>query len=145
MGVAGGNQGTNFLGIKLYEPGNNEEYMCRAMRDHFSKILTTWRKMLMEDVDLTVKNLRETSNFADPIDRASDEEERTVELRTRDRERKLIAKIDKTILRIVENEYGYCDDCGSEIGLRRLEARPTASECVDCKTYDEQRERIEGS
>ena len=136
---------TNFLGIALYEPLPSEEYMCTRMKEHFLKILNTWRGVLMEDVDITVKNLQETSNFADPIDRASDEEERAVELRTRDRERKLIAKIDKTLLRILDNDYGLCDACGAEIGLRRLEARPTASECIDCKTFDEQRERIDGN
>lgn len=135
---------TNFLGINLYESGIDESYMCEKMKEHFLKILKTWRQTLMEDVDITVRNLQETSNFADPIDRASDEEERAIELRTRDRERKLIDKIDKTILRILENDYGYCDSCGAEIGLRRLEARPTASECIDCKTFDEQKERIEG-
>lgn len=136
---------TNFLGIPLYKPLPEEDYMCARMREHFLKILNTWRTVLMEDVDITVKNLQETSNFADPVDRASDEEERAIELRTRDRERKLIAKIDKTIVRILDNDYGFCDDCGAEIGLRRLEARPTASECIDCKTFDEQRERIEGN
>lgn len=144
MSIAEGARPTNFLGINLYEAKADEEYMCARMREHFLKILNTWRQTLMEDVDVTVKNLQETSNFADPVDRASDEEERAIELRTRDRERKLIAKIDKTLLRIIENDYGFCDDCGSEIGLRRLEARPTASECIDCKTFDEQRERIEG-
>lgn len=139
-----GSRNTNFLGIALYQPSDHEEYMCQGMKEHFLSILNTWRKTLMEDVDITVKNLQETSSFADPIDQASDEEERTIELRTRDRERKLISKIDKTLVRILENDYGYCDDCGSEIGLRRLEARPTASECIDCKTFDEQRERIEG-
>ena len=138
------NTETNFLGVALYAPVNNKEYMCEDMKKHFFNMLQTWRSILMEDVDTTVKNLQETSNFADPIDRASDEEERAIELRTRDRERQLISKIDKTIKLILNNDYGFCDSCGAEIGLRRLEARPTANECIDCKTFDEQRERIEG-
>lgn len=135
----------NFIGIDLYKEKQDEEYMCVAMREHFLLILNTWRKELMEDVDVTVRNLQHTSQFADVVDQAADEEGRAIELRTRDRERKLIAKIDKTIVRILDNDYGYCDSCGVPIGLRRLEARPTASECIDCKTFDEQKERIEGS
>lgn len=138
-------QKTNFLGITLYEPKPDEEYMCARMKEHFLNILKTWRLTLMEDVDVTVSHLQATSNSSDPVDLASDEEHRAFELRTRDRARKLLEKIDRTILRILENAYGYCDDCGAQIGLRRLEARPTASECIDCKTYDEQREKIEGS
>ncbi len=98
----------------------------------------------MKDVDLTVKNLQETSNSADPVDRASDEEERSLELRTRDRERKLLCKIESTINKILSDKYGYCDICGNEIGLARLEARPTASECIDCKSFAEQREKVDG-
>ena len=83
----------------------------------------------------------EATVFADPNDRASQESDMALELRNRDRERKLIKKIDETIARIDANEYGYCDSCGVEIGLKRLEARPTATLCIDCKTLEEVRER----
>ena len=96
----------------------------------------------MEEVDRTVNHLQdEASNFPDPLDRAVQEEEFGIELRTRDRERRLIKKINETIDRIDQDDYGYCDTCGVEIGLRRLEARPTATQCVDCKSLDELRER----
>jgi DnaK suppressor protein len=110
--------------------------------DHFRNILLRWRQELMEEVDRTMHHMQdEAANFPDPADRASQEEEFSIELRTRDRERKLIKKIDQTIDRIDQEDYGYCDTCGVEIGLRRLEARPTASQCVDCKTLDEIKER----
>ena len=101
---------------------------------------------LMEEVDKTVNYLQdEASNFPDPADRAAQEEEFSIELRTRDRERKLIRKIDSTLERLEQGDYGYCDSCGIEIGLRRLEARPTAEKCVDCKSLDEIRERQLGN
>jgi DnaK suppressor protein len=105
-------------------------------------MLLRWRQDLMEEVDRTVHHMQEeAANFPDPADRATQEEEFSIELRTRDRERRLIKKIDQTIERIDQEDYGYCDTCGVEIGLRRLEARPTASQCVDCKTLDEIKER----
>lgn len=110
--------------------------------DHFRHILNGWRQELMEEVDRTVLHMQdEAANFPDPADRATQEEEFSIELRTRDRERKLIKKIDQTIDRIDLEDYGYCDTCGVEIGVQRLEARPTATQCVDCKTLDEIRER----
>ena len=109
---------------------------------HFRSILTQWRQDLMEEVDRTVHHMRdEAANFPDPADRATQEEEFSIELRTRDRERKLIKKIDQTLERLDQGDFGYCDTCGVEIGLRRLEARPTATQCVDCKALDEIRER----
>ena len=100
----------------------------------------------MEEVDKTVNYLQdEASNFPDPADRAAQEEEFSIEIRTRDRERKLIRKIDDTLERLEQGDYGYCDSCGIEIGLRRLEARPTAEKCVDCKSLDEIRERQQGN
>ena len=100
----------------------------------------------MEEVDKTVNYLQdEASNFPDPADRAAQEEEFSIELRTRDRERKLIRKIDDTLERLEQGDYGYCDSGGIEIGLRRLEARPTAEKCVDCKSLDEIRERQLGN
>jgi DnaK suppressor protein len=125
-----------------YEPKRGEAYMDGKQLDHFRDILMKWRQELMEEVDRTVHHMQdEAANFPDPADRATQEEEFSIELRTRDRERKLIKKIDQTIERIDQEDYGYCDTCGVEIGLRRLEARPTATQCVDCKTLDEIKER----
>jgi DnaK suppressor protein len=99
----------------------------------------------MEEVDRTVHHMQdEATNFPDPNDRATQESEFSLELRTRDRERKLIKKIDEALDRIEEHEYGYCEACGVEIGIRRLEARPTATLCIDCKTLDEIREKQRG-
>ena len=129
-------------GLAPYKEKKSEEYMNENQRDHFKLILKTWRRELMEEVDRTVNHLKEdAANFADPNDRASQEEEFSLELRTRDRERKLIRKIEKTIDLIDQDDYGYCDTCGVEIGIRRLEARPTANQCIDCKTLDELKER----
>ena len=119
--------------------------MSDAMREHFSKLLLDWKKELMEEVDRTVHHMQdEAANFPDPNDRASQESDFTLELRTRDRERKLIKKIEESLILLDENEYGYCESCGVEIGVRRLEARPTATLCIDCKTLDEIREKQRG-
>lgn len=129
-------------GLAPYELKTNEEYMNENQREHFKKILCAWRNELMEEVDRTVSHMKdEAANFPDPADRATQEEEFSLELRTRDRERKLIKKIDKTLIRVEEDDFGYCDQCGVEIGIRRLEARPTAELCVDCKTLDEIKEK----
>ncbi len=129
-------------GIAPYKESKGEEYMNEKQREHFRQILLAWKRELMEEVDRTMLHLKdEAANFPDPADRASQEEEFSLELRTRDRERKLIKKIDKTLELIEANDYGYCDACGVEIGIRRLEARPTATLCVDCKTIDEIKER----
>ncbi len=110
--------------------------------DHFKVILHAWKQDLMEEVDRTVNHLKEdAANFADPNDRASQEEEFSLELRARDRERKLTNKINDTLELIEQDEYGYCDTCGVEIGIRRLEARPTATLCIDCKTLAEIKEK----
>jgi len=131
-----------FKNFVPYEPKRGEAYMDSKQLDHFRDILLKWRQDLMEEVDRTVHHMQdEAANFPDPADRATQEEEFSIELRTRDRERQLIKKIDKTIERIDQEDYGYCDTCGVEIGLRRLEARPTATQCVDCKTLDEIKER----
>ena len=116
--------------------------MSDEQLEHFKQILLNWKRELMEEVDRTVNHMQdEAANFPDPADRATQEEEFSIELRTRDRERKLIKKIDQTIDRVDQEDYGYCDTCGIEIGLRRLEARPTATQCVDCKSLDEIKER----
>ena len=120
--------------------------MSDAMRAHFVAILNNWKKELMEEVDRTVHHMQdEAANFPDPADRASQEEEFSLELRTRDRERKLIKKIDETLQLIEDNDYGWCESCGVEIGIRRLEARPTATLCIDCKTLAEIKEKQLGS
>ena len=129
-----------------YKEAKDEEYMSENMRAHFTNILNIWKQELMEEVDRTVNYMQdEAANFPDPADRASQEEEFSLELRTRDRERKLIKKIDETIALIEDEEYGWCDACGIEIGIRRLEARPTATLCIDCKTLAEIKEKQMGS
>jgi DnaK suppressor protein len=128
--------------VTPYAERKGEEYMGVEQTEHFRKILNSWKHDLMEEVDRTVHHMQdEASNFPDPSDRASQEEEFALELRTRDRERKLIRKIDEAILTLDSRDYGYCDVCGIEIGVRRLEARPTATQCIDCKTLDEIKER----
>jgi DnaK suppressor protein len=119
--------------------------MGEPMRKHFTKVLNQWKKELMEGVDKTVDHMKdEAANFPDPADRASQEEEFALELRARDRERKLIKKIDKTLQLIEDEEYGWCESCGIEIGVKRLEARPTADLCIDCKTLAEIKEKQVG-
>ncbi|TRX72929.1 RNA polymerase-binding protein DksA [Pseudomonas mangiferae] len=133
-------------GYEPYVETKGEEYMSDRMRAHFTDILNKWKQELMEEVDRTVHHMQdEAANFPDPADRASQEEEFSLELRARDRERKLIKKIDETLQLIEENEYGWCDSCGVEIGIRRLEARPTATLCIDCKTLAEIKEKQLGS
>ncbi|NRP47472.1 MULTISPECIES: RNA polymerase-binding protein DksA [unclassified Marinobacterium] len=135
----------SFTHIAPYDIKDSEEYMNDAQKDHFRLILKEWKRELMEEVDITINHLKEeASNFADPADRASQEEEFSLELRTRDRERKLIRKIDKALESIDEDDFGYCEACGVEIGIRRLEARPTATLCIDCKTLAEIKEKQTG-
>ena len=125
-----------------YEPAKDEEYMSKGQLEHFKQILLNWRQELMEEVDRTVHHMKDESvNLPDAADRATQEEEFSLELRTRDRERKLIRKIDDMLNKIDEKQYGYCSHCGTEIGLGRLEARPTATQCIDCKTVTEVLER----
>ncbi|MGJ8691129.1 MAG: RNA polymerase-binding protein DksA [Thalassotalea sp.] len=129
-------------GVEPYQEKPNEEFMNEAQREHFKKILEAWRSQLREEVDRTVSHMQdEAANFPDPVDRAAQEEEFSLELRTRDRERKLIKKIEKTLQLIEEDEFGFCNSCGIEIGIRRLEARPTADLCIECKTLAEIKER----
>ena len=128
--------------FKPYKEKKGEEYMNEAQTEHFTKILQAWKVELMSVVDRTVDHMKdEAANFPDPADRATQEEEFSLELRTRDRERKLIKKIDDTMALMSSGEYGYCDTCGVEIGLRRMEARPTATQCIDCKSLDEIKEK----
>ncbi len=137
-------QNTSFTlhGFTPYQEKAGEDYMSDAQKKHFKSLLLAWKRELMEEVDRTVSHMKdEAANFPDPADRASQEEEFSLELRTRDRERKLIKKIDKTLEVLESDDYGYCDTCGVEIGIRRLEARPTATQCVDCKTLAEIKEK----
>ena len=129
-------------GIDPYMPKSGEMYMSDDQLVHFRHILLEWKKQLMEEVDRTVDHMKsDAANYADPADRATQEEEFSLELRTRDRERKLIKKIDESIATLDSGDYGYCESCGIEIGIRRLEARPTATQCIDCKTLQEIKEK----
>jgi len=133
------------LGIHAYKSKKTEEYMGPKMRAHFTQILTLLRKQIMEEADRTVTHMKDDAvNYADPNDRASQEEEFRLELRARDRERRLLKKIEESLQILINKEYGYCEVCGVEIGLRRLEARPTATLCIDCKMLDEIKERQQG-
>lgn len=139
------NQEPKAFGFEPYNAASDEEYMSPEQGEHFRQILLAWKQSLMEEVDRTVHHMQdEATNFPDPNDRATQESEFSLELRTRDRERKLIKKIDEALARITDGEYGYCEACGVEIGIRRLEARPTATLCIDCKTLDEIREKQRG-
>ena len=125
-----------------YVEVKGEEYMNENQSKHFEAILLGWKNELMQEVDKTVSHMKDdATNFPDPNDRASQEEEFALELRTRDRERKLIKKIDEALKNLEEEDYGYCETCGVEIGIRRMEARPTATKCIDCKTLDEIKEK----
>ena len=138
-------QNQSISGFEPYKEVKGEEYMGKPMRAHFTKILNKWKQDLMQEVDRTVDHMKdEAANFPDPADRASQEEEFSLELRARDRERKLIKKIVKTLQLIEDEAYGWCESCGVEIGVKRLEARPTADMCVDCKTLAEIKEKQVG-
>lgn len=116
--------------------------MNPAQHEHFRQILLAWRQELVDEADRTMSLLQdEGANLPDPNDRATQEEEFALELRARDRERKLLKKIEKTLMMIDQDEYGWCDACGIEIGIRRLEARPTAELCIDCKELAEIKEK----
>ena len=129
-------------GIDPYQPSPGEIYMSDKQYTHFKRILIEWKKQLMQEVDRTVDHMKsDAANYADPADRATQEEEFSLELRTRDRERKLIKKIDESLASVDSGDYGYCESCGIEIGIRRLEARPTATQCIDCKTLQEIKEK----
>ncbi len=129
-------------GVAPYKPKKNEEYMGPSQIEHFRKILNSWLEELKDETSRTVTHMQdETVNYPDLTDRASQETDMALELRGRDRDRKLIRKIEETIASLVSGDYGYCENCGEEIGLKRLEARPTATLCIDCKTIDEIREK----
>lgn len=132
-------------GVAPYKEASGEEYMCDKQQAHFRTILDAWRTQLKKEVDRTMSHMKDdAANYPDPVDRAAQEEEFALELRTRDRERKLIKKIEKTIQAIETDDFGFCKSCGIEIGIRRLEARPTADQCIECKTLAEIKERQMG-
>ena len=131
----------NFEEVPSYIAKKGEEFMSNGQMKHFVHKLNVWRGQLVYEAENTINHIQEDSSpVADTNDRATIEEEFALELRTRDRERKLISKIDKTLHIIEIGEYGYCKTCGIEIGLERLEARPTADQCIDCKTISEKKE-----
>jgi DnaK suppressor protein len=131
--------------VKPYIAKRGEQYMGKEQAEHFRLILATWKRDLMEEVDRTVTHMKdEAANFPDPNDRATQEEEFSLELRTRDRERKLIRKIDEALKRIEDGSYGYCLETGEEIGIKRLEARPVATLSIEAQERRERRERQYG-
>ena len=128
--------------IAAYKLKKGEKYMSAAMKRHFVAVLLLWKEHLKDEMQKTFDHLRtKGETYADPVDRASQEEEFAFELRTRDRERKLISKIGVSIEQIKQDDYGWCESCGDEIGVKRLEARPTATHCIHCKTLDEIKEK----
>ena len=132
----------SLFGIAPYQPKKNEEYMSEGQLEHFRQILLARKEEFMSEVDRTLNTMQdENTALPDVNDRATQEEEFAIELRTRDRERKLIRKIEQSIEAIKNDDYGFCETCGIEIGLRRLEARPTATLCIDCKTLAEIKEK----
>jgi len=133
------------MGIKPYAVKKGEKYMNKKQHEHFRTVLLAWKNELEEEIARTVQQMRDVpENPPDPNDRASQETDMSLELRSRDRERKLIKKIDEALERMETGDYGYCEVCGVEIGVERLEARPTAELCIDCKTLDEIREKQMG-
>jgi len=131
-----------FTDFTPYSMVKGEDYMNQEQIEHFRALLNSWKSELMAKVDETVHHMQdEAANFPDPNDRATQESDFTMELRTRDRERKLIKKIEESLNRLDNDDYGYCESCGVEVGIRRLEARPTATECIDCKTLNEIKEK----
>lgn len=133
------------MGIKPYVVKKGEKYMNKKQQEHFRAVLLAWKNELEEEIARTVQQMRDVpENPPDPNDRASQETDMSLELRSRDRERKLIKKIDEALERMETGDYGYCEVCGVEIGVERLEARPTAELCIDCKTLDEIREKQMG-
>jgi DnaK suppressor protein len=131
--------------VKPYIARRGEQYMNKVQLEHFARILQNWKRDLMVEVDRTVLHMKdEAANFPDPNDRATQEEEFSLELRTRDRERKLIRKIDEALKRIEDGSYGYCLETGEEIGIKRLEARPVATLSVEAQERRERREKQYG-
>jgi DnaK suppressor protein len=132
---------SKFLNFKPYKAKKGEDYMCSSQINHFKTILLEWKSLLMKEADKTVEHMKKDSTkLSDPNDAATQEEEFRLELRTRDRERKLIMKIDQALQRLDDGHYGYCEDTGEPIGIKRLEARPIATLCIEAQ---ERHERLE--
>ena len=132
---------SKFLNFKPYKVKKGEDYMCSSQINHFKTILLEWKNLLMKEADKTVEHMKKDSTkLSDPNDAATQEEEFRLELRTRDRERKLIMKIDQALQRVDDGHYGYCEDTGEPIGIKRLEARPIATLCIEAQ---ERHERLE--
>ena len=132
---------SKFLDFKPYKAKKGEDYMSPEQIDHFKKILIDWKNLLMKEADKTVEHMKnDSTKLSDPNDAATQEEEFRLELRTRDRERKLIIKIDQALQRVDDGAYGYCEDTGEPIGIKRLEARPIATLCIEAQ---ERHERLE--
>ena len=132
---------SKFLNFKPYKAKKGEDYMCSSQIDHFKTILLEWKNLLMKEADKTVEHMKnDSTKLSDPNDAATQEEEFRLELRTRDRERKLIIKIDQALQRVDDGAYGYCEDTGEPIGIKRLEARPIATLCIEAQ---ERHERLE--
>ena len=132
-----------YLDFKPYKPKKGEEYMSPQQTEHFKKILFSWKKMLMTEAEKTMDHMKQdSSKLSDPNDAATQEEEFRLELRTRDRERKLISKIDQALSRIDDGSYGYCEDTGEPIGIKRLEARPIATLSIEAQERHERDEKI---
>ena len=133
-----------YLDFKPYKPKKGEEYMSPKQTEHFKKILFSWKKMLMTEAEKTMDHMKQdSSKLSDPNDAATQEEEFRLELRTRDRERKLISKIDQALSRIDDGSYGYCEDTGEPIGIKRLEARPIATLSIEAQERHEKREKTQ--
>jgi DnaK suppressor protein len=129
-------------GIKPYVLKKGEKYMNKKQQAHFQAILSAWKQELEDEIERTIDHMRDGGASApDPNDRASQETDMSLELRSRDREGKLVKKINEALERLEDGDYGYCEKCGEEVGVSRLEARPTAELCIDCKTLDEIREK----
>ena len=135
---------TNVLNFKPYKPKKGEEYMSLEQIDHFKNILYSWKKLLMTEAEKTMDHMKQdSSKLSDPNDAATQEEEFRLELRTRDRERKLISKIDQALNRIDDGSYGYCEDTGEPIGIKRLEARPIATLSIEAQERHEKLEKTQ--
>ncbi len=133
-----------YLDFKPYKPKKGEEYMSPQQTEHFKNILFSWKKMLMTEAEKTMDHMKQdSSKLSDPNDAATQEEEFRLELRTRDRERKLISKIDQALSRIDDGSYGYCEDTGEPIGIKRLEARPIATLSIEAQERHEKMEKTQ--
>ena len=133
---------SKFLDFKPYKPSKGEEYMSPKQIEHFKGILLNWKNLLMREAEKTVEHMKKDSpKLSDPNDAATQEEEFRLELRTRDRERKLIMKIDQALQRVDDGLYGFCEDTGEPIGIKRLEARPIATLCIEAQERHEKLEK----